>query len=279
MPQSFAEVVYIFFIYGFLGWCLEVVYAAFDDGMFVNRGFLAGPICPIYGVGVLIVSVTLNFLRDHIVLLFFASIALATLLELVVGWVLERFFDQKWWDYSHRKFNFKGYICLTFSLVWGVALTLIVKLIHPLIMSFIRVLPSWGVWVLAVLGVLLFLDFIQTLAALKNLERRLAVMDQIEDILRHVSDSIGGDLYETAASAIGVGERVNGYRRELSEIMEKNKSVFSRFSGTQLRLLKAFPHLGKGKHRLNSANIKGYFGSVRKRFDDMKAKIMSRIKK
>lgn len=274
MPQSFAEILYIFFIYAVLGWAVEVIYAAFDDKMFVNRGFLGGPLCPIYGLGVLVVSVVLNPLRDNLLLLFAGSVALATALELVVGWVLERFFNQKWWDYSKRRFNFRGYICLSFSLIWGVALTLVIWIVHPFVLSFIRTIPpTWSAWILPLLVTVFIFDVLYTAAALWNLDRKIVVIDKVEGILKMISDSVGEGIYETTASAIDIGEKMSEYKKELSITLEKNRKTFSRFTKIQLRWFNTSRLLKNGKWKINGDMIRGYFDSVRVRFDKIKEKI------
>ena len=110
---------WIFFVYAFLGWCTEVGYAALRTGRFVNRGFLNGPVCPIYGFGMVIVLFTLEPLAENILLLFLGSVVLTSALEWITGLVLEKLFHQRWWDYSDEPFNVGGYICLRFSLMWG----------------------------------------------------------------------------------------------------------------------------------------------------------------
>ena len=95
MPQNIYQAVWIFIIYAFLGWCSEVAFAAVNKGKFVNRGFLNGPVCPIYGVGMLIVVLCLWNLRDRPLLLFLGSALLTTALEFVTGFVLERNFVQR----------------------------------------------------------------------------------------------------------------------------------------------------------------------------------------
>ena len=117
MPQNIYQALWIFIIYAFLGWCSEVAFAAVNKGKFVNRGFLNGPVCPIYGVGMLIVVLCLWSLRDRPLLLFLGSALLTTALEFVTGFVLEKFFHDKWWDYSDMPFNIKGYVCLKFTVV------------------------------------------------------------------------------------------------------------------------------------------------------------------
>ena len=118
MPQNFYELVWIFIIYAFIGWCTEVSYAALDRGIFVNRGFLNGPYCPIYGCGVVIVVAALTPLKDNLLILFAGSFLLTSILEYITGFILEKVFHNKWWDYSNKPFNLHGYICLKFSIYW-----------------------------------------------------------------------------------------------------------------------------------------------------------------
>ena len=108
-----------FFFYGFVGWCAEVAFAAVRQGKFVNRGFLNGPICPIYGIGVSLIIALLNGYKENLVLLYLASAVLVTLLEWVTGFLLEKLFHHRWWDYSEMPFNIGGYVCPLFSMIWG----------------------------------------------------------------------------------------------------------------------------------------------------------------
>ena len=131
-----------FFLYGFLGWCAEVAFAAVRYKKFVNRGFLNGPICPIYGVGVMLVVELLDPYRDNLVLLYILSAVLVTVLEWVTGFLLEKIFHHKWWDYSNMPLNLNGYVCLLFSLIWGVACVVIVYFIHPLTAGLLSLIPE-----------------------------------------------------------------------------------------------------------------------------------------
>lgn len=135
------QFLWIFFVYAFLGWCTEVSYAALRTGKFVNRGFLNGPVCPIYGCGVVVVLAGLEPLKGNFVLLFLGSVVLTSVLELATGFVLEKLFRQRWWDYSDKPFNLGGYICLEFSIMWGFACLFVVDILHPSIEFFIRLIP------------------------------------------------------------------------------------------------------------------------------------------
>lgn len=117
---SLYQILAFFLIYSCLGWCLEVIYAAVSTGQLVNRGFLNGPVCPIYGFGMVIVLFTLSPLANNLLLLYLGGVILPSVLELVGGWALYKLYHTRWWDYSDFPFNIGGYICLEFSLLWGV---------------------------------------------------------------------------------------------------------------------------------------------------------------
>ena len=124
---------WIFIIYAFLGWCTEVIIAKCQTGKFVNKGFLNSPFCPIYGFVIAAVLVWLAPIRGNILATFIGSVLLVTSIELLTGYVLEKFFNQKWWDYSKERFNIKGYICLKTSLIWGIACVFAIYVMQPLI--------------------------------------------------------------------------------------------------------------------------------------------------
>lgn len=204
-----------FFVYGFLGWCAEVGFAAVKEHKFVNRGFLNGPICPIYGVGVTIVIAFLTPYKDNLILLYISSVILVTLLEGVTGWAMDKIFHNKWWDYSKQPFNIGGYVCLIFSLVWGVACVAIMDLVHPLIHQALTFIPhTLGIVLMAVLGIAMFADLYVTASAIFKFNKRLASMEKIAGELHEISDQIGEDIYETVVAAM---EKQEVSRQKLDE--------------------------------------------------------------
>lgn len=108
-----------FFIYSFLGWVWETFYVSTKHGEFVNRGFVSGPFCTIYGFGAISVYLILKPIENHVLLLFLGGIVVATVLEYITAVLMESIFHTSWWDYSDQKFNFQGRICLGVSLGWG----------------------------------------------------------------------------------------------------------------------------------------------------------------
>lgn len=257
MPQNIYQAVWIFIIYAFLGWCSEVAFAAVNKGKFVNRGFLNGPVCPIYGVGMLIVVLCLWNLRDRPLLLFLGSALLTTALEFVTGFVLERFFHDKWWDYSDMPFNIKGYVCLKFTILWGLAASFIIGAIHRFIYMLIEKTPFvLGAILLAVFSAAFIADFIVTLTALVKLPKKLKAMAETERALRAVSDKIGENISDTTIAAKEKGEALAEENKprleELKAEYEKKKKELSAMlerNFVQRRIFKAFPNLKNGRYK------------------------------
>ena len=208
-------VLWYFFLYAFLGWCAEVSYAALRTGRFVNRGFLNGPVCPIYGVGVVIVVGLLTPVKENTLLLFVCSVLLTSALEWVTGFVLERMFHQKWWDYSDLPLNLNGYICPLFSVLWGIACLLVMEIIQPAAERLVGHIPhALGVGLLAVFCLILAVDLAATVAAMVGLNRRLRQLEELAGKIKAASDELGENL---SAGVINLSERSAGLREDLSE--------------------------------------------------------------
>ncbi len=212
MPQSLYQWVWIFLIYAFLGWCAEEVFHAVRIGKFVNRGFLNGPWCPIYGFGMIQVILFLYPLRRNVLVLFLGSTVLLTLLELVTGFVLNHVFHSRWWDYSDKPFQLGGYICLPFSLAWGVAGTLVIEVLQDLIFGLVKIFPHLpGLIAESVISAVFITDCGLTLFTVLKLTGKIHALDELSRGLRRISDDIGETLFEDTESIAGVvssGEEV-----------------------------------------------------------------------
>lgn len=252
MPQTFYEVLWIFIIYAFIGWCSEVSYAALDRGIFVNRGFLNGPYCPIYGCGVLIVVVLLTPLKKNLLILYLGSFLLTSVLEFITGFVMEKVFHNKWWDYSDKPFNIMGYVCLKFSIFWGLACTFIMLIIHPIIYGFIHLIPHIvGVVLLIIIMTGFAIDVAVTVSTIVKFNRRLKVMDDIAAKIKVLSNQIGENIYENVEEAL---EKSAEFKEEHAEKIEKLENLrhkydelLSKKNAVSSRLMKAFPDM-KSKH-------------------------------
>ncbi|MCI8281317.1 MAG: hypothetical protein HFI76_06395 [Lachnospiraceae bacterium] len=246
MPVSCYEVIWIFLIYAFFGWCTEVAYAALETGNFVNRGFLNGPVCPIYGCGVLLVVALLTPLKGNLLILFFGSLILTTAIELITGFLLEKIFHNQWWDYSNERFNLRGYICLKFSILWGLACTFVMDMIHPSVYLLIRKVPHIpGVVLLCVLIMALVCDFCITTATIFKFNKRLRLMEEIAGRLKTVSNEIGEGIYGNVTEALEIREelqeKAEEKRKEAKELRRKYEELMAVKEFGHKRLMKAFP--------------------------------------
>ena len=199
---SLYQVFAYFLIYSCLGWCLEVIYAAVTTGQLINRGFLNGPVCPIYGFGMVIVLFALTPLSRSLLLLYLGGVILPSALELVGGWALYKLYHTRWWDYSDYPFNIGGYICLEFSLLWGVGTLIVMKLVHPIIANAVALIPPLvGLVLMFLLYAIYAADTIATAFAASDLARDLDALEKVADSMHAVSDAMT-ELLGTNAMAM-----------------------------------------------------------------------------
>lgn len=132
----------IFLVYSFLGWICETLFCSLAARKFINRGFLTGPFCPIYGFGAIMILLLFSGWRDHWILLFVCSVVVTSALEYLTSFILEKVFHLSLWDYSQRRWNLHGRICLRNSLLFGVMSVLMVEVIHPHVVRFLLALPE-----------------------------------------------------------------------------------------------------------------------------------------
>ena len=255
------EVLLSFFVYAFLGWCAEVAFAAVKTGKFVNRGFLNGPLCPIYGVGVVLVVLLLMPVHQNLVLLYVASTVLVTVLEGLTGFFMDKIFHHKWWDYTDQPLNIGGYVCLPFSLVWGVCCVLIVRVIHPVVGRGISALPvPLGIVFIVILEIALFADLGVTASSILKLNRQLDAMEKIAAELRELSDKVGANIYENVTDVMefhekaqeALEEAAEESRRRMEEHAQKLRDRYEELARSSARrsarFLKAFPTMRFGRH-------------------------------
>lgn len=242
MEFGLYEIFWYFVVYSLLGWVVEVCFCSINTGSFVNRGFLNGPVCPIYGFGMVAVLVFLWPLRHHLAGLYVGAVILTSALELVTGWVLKKLFHTSWWDYSDMRFNLGGYICLRFSLVWGVGATLVVKLLHPAVAALVAMMPHMLGIVLAVFVVILFVcDLVITVLGIAHMNQDIGRIDDIVRAMRAGSDMLAENIGDTALAVnrkVGDAKPAAAARLDIAraELMDRRRHV-------AVRLMKAFPHM------------------------------------
>ena len=195
MPLTLYDLLWLFLLYSFAGWCAGVVAAALRKHTFVNTGFLNLPLCPIYGVAAVVFSIFLPELKDRLFFLFLAGAVLSAFLVIVTGVLLERIFHRKWWDYTRYRFQFEGYITLPHLIVWGLLAVVCIRVTNPLLRSLLDLIPDRVAQVvLLVLAGLVGLDLLLSLFAVLQLRFRLRRLAALQQDLRSLSDQFGNVL-------------------------------------------------------------------------------------
>lgn len=181
MPYTIVQWICFFFIYGFLGWCYESAYVSFKHKRWVNRGFVRGPLLTLYGSGaILLLFVTIPF-RENLFLMFVSGAIGATILEYVTGVVMEALFKVRYWDYSKRKFNFQGHICLAATTLWGVFAIVIAKVVHRPIENLVMGLPETIVEIFVMVVTVVFAaDFALSFKAAMDIRDVLIKLEEVQ---------------------------------------------------------------------------------------------------
>lgn len=146
-----------FIIYSFIGWLMEVICKFFEYKRYINRGFLIGPICPIYGYGVLLIILLIGRDTSDVLAVFLKSILVCSILEYSTSFFMEKLFHARWWDYSSKRFNINGRICLETMLPFGILGTTVIYLIHPVIKKFVSTFNSN---IILIISIILFLIYL-----------------------------------------------------------------------------------------------------------------------
>ena len=217
-----------FFIYSFLGWVWESAYVSVKKGKPVNRGFINGPLCTIYGAGAVSVYLILKPFDGNLLILYAGGVVTATLLELVTGWLMEKIFHTRWWDYSKKKCNLHGYICLGSSLAWGVFTVLLFEVFHPFVEWLTNLYPvSIGKIAVSVVAVLYSADFVTSAVAAFGISKKLAKLeDMMEELTAYLQTT---KLYETKEEISDRLEEIRAFNlAEAAEKIGTKKAEFSK---------------------------------------------------
>ena len=201
MSATFYDLCFFFVIYSIAGWIIEVVFHAVVKGVIVNRGFLNGPVCPVYGFGMISVILIYNLIgSDNTFVVFLEGVVFTTLIELIAGFILDKCFHARWWDYSKMPLNLNGYICAGFSLIWGLAVVFVVKLVHVFIYNVTSgLIPEKFGWpILIAVYAVFILDAPVTVLTLIGLNKKLEELDRISASIKRVSDRMTDNFGNTS---------------------------------------------------------------------------------
>ena len=250
-----------FTAYSILGWACETFYCSVGNRKFVNRGFLNGPVCPVYGFGAVLVILLLQSTEKNLVALFLSGMMVTTVLEYLTSVLLEKLFHMKWWDYSRYKFQINGRVCLLNSLMFGGLSVILMRVLHPWISGLIARIPTsllpWiSLGILAVFAV----DTVVTVRSILILKGKMQEIQKLLEEIKTRTEAAAAQLRaemreKTQESKASLEARLDQYRLpegvSLREFVEerRKKAAAAAKSGGMLhrRLLKAFPNLSSAR--------------------------------
>ena len=254
LGYTWIQWLFFFFFYSFFGWCFESTYVSLHEKRFVNRGFIRGPFLPLYGTGALMMLIVSMPFQDNLILTYVAGCVGATVLEYITGVLMETLFKVRYWDYSHKKFNFQGQICLESSLAWGLLTILMTRMIHKPIEAFAFWLPSSVLTgVTMVVTVIFAADFALSFKAALDLRDVLVRMEQAKDELEKMQRRLDVIL---AVSE----ENWENRKKEWNQSVESTRAGFVQrrdelVSGIEKRFERAKELLPSGRLNVNREEL------------------------
>ncbi len=245
------DVLLYLIIYSFFGWCCECVYCSFRRFKWINRGFLNGPFCPIYGFGAVAVLGFLQLLPRHILIVFIGGMFITSLLEYITSWLMEKMFNARWWDYSEYPFNINGRVCLLNSTLFGLLCLVLYYRLHPWIYTVTEQFSyDFKLGFLFALGIYLAADFALAIKGAMGINIRIKALEELrEQILVKYAD-IDGKLdfqqIEERLRTLNKGE----------VLLEKIQSMRKEVGFFERRMIKSFPEMVNRSHPERLEEIK-----------------------
>ena len=279
-----------FIFYSFLGWGMETIYCSVLKRRFVMRGFLLGPICPIYGVGALLMILPLSFFKENLLVFYLVATVTLSAWEYFVGWFLETTTHVKYWDYSHFKFNIKGRITLWICLWWGVLAYIAVFHIHPWVEGlFARIPKAWQVGLALVLFVILMADAITTIRKLALTAKLMKGLEEAREELQLRADEAREEFRDRVADARDefrdrVADAREEFRDRVSDAIETRPELdeaLDRLNQRYSELLARTVHHGRrflNRYDLESRQMGPALESAKERWSELRKKIAQRKK-
>ena len=215
--RFFVYLFLIFVIYSFIGYVIEMVYMGIDCKKITNRGFLCGPVLPIYGIGAIFMIYALTKYKNDILVVFVLSAVICSIIEYITSFILEKVFHNMWWDYYDYKFNINGRVCLLNSILFGIGGVLIVCYVHPFIDKFVYLFSYKTKFILFIIIIILFIaDTIYSIIVAYNLRNRLIIVEELKN------------------------KKISKIPKVFNAMLRKRVAKFKLFPN---RLLKAFPKI------------------------------------
>lgn len=226
--EKIAIYILLFFIYSNLGWCMEVLVTLVTKHKLVNRGFLIGPICPIYGYGCLFIILLLNKYLEEPLTLFIMALLICSILEYITSYLMEKIYKARWWDYTNKKFNINGRVCLENLIPFGILGTIIMYIVNPFFLKLITKIPNIILYIIVIIFLILYIidNVISSIIMSKiRKEIKTAEKDQTEEITKRVKEILLSKGY-FSKRIIKAFPNIQTYKEMLVKLRENiNKKI------------------------------------------------------
>ena len=198
--MNYIDLILLFFFYSFVGWIVEVLEGIINNRGFINRGFLVGPICPIYGVSCISMLFLLKRYENDYIILFLLGMVICILIEYITSLILEKIFNTRWWDYSDHKINLNGRVCLETMLLFGISGILLIKVFNPLTNLGLNIIPNnIKAIIVIVLSIIILIDLFFSIKVINYLKSNnlIKVSDCTKEVNKKVKDILQKSGYMT----------------------------------------------------------------------------------
>ena len=288
-----------FYCYCFIGWCIESCIVSFTQRRWVNRGFIHGPLLPIYGSGAIMVLVCTIPVKEHMALVYLFGMIGATILEYITGFAMEKILKVRYWDYSNEFLNLNGHICLKSSLFWGVLSIFMIYVVHRPIEKTILSIPTMVEFLLTIgITIAFAIDFYYSaktaLDLAKLLKKIQEIRNELESIAVLVKDEAVGNLKERSAEALeALVEKSHGTVQAIKEKQamakegkeqflrlqeQKREELAFRMKALQSEKNELLKRIGMERIRLIRRYPSAMSVSFKGAFDEVKATIEDKLK-
>lgn len=253
--QEIIKYIILFFFYSFGGWCLESTYCSIGEKKLINRGFLTGPLCPIYGTAAVVMAVLIYPLRETPLLVFLFGIIVCDIVEYITSYLMEKLFNARWWDYTYEFCNLNGRISLKHSLHWGVVSVVFVLMIHPSVENLYNKINSAYIpYILAVILIIFTLDLINAVRKamdFRKLRMKMANMtDLLSDNISNIKNIVGDKYTVIQTELLKQKDRISEFsyqfedmKRQLENLLESKTKRKNNKRSLPARLLSNYPNL------------------------------------
>lgn len=277
--ENIIKYILLFFFYSAAGWCLETTYCSIGEKRFINRGFLTGPLCPIYGTAALVLIILIyNPFKDNMLVVFLLGIVLCDIVEFFTSLIMEKLFAARWWDYTYELFNLSGRICLKHSLYWGVISIAFVKVIHPAVDNlYSKINGDYIIYILIGVLAVFTADVINAVikaADIRKLQLKLSgLIDTLSSEFISIKETVG-EKYDSVQSAIEKqGDKLSEIKLQIEDVVYELDQRLTRKSKKKNKNKKSI----SSRFLYNNPFLEKYTRNKLKKLNDLISVIKSNI--